>query len=961
MSHAVGSLVEARGREWVVLPGSDDELLLLQPLGGSAEETAGILTSLEEVVPARFPLPAGDDLGDARSARLLLEALRLGFRCSAGPFRCFGSLAFEPRPYQLVPLLMALRLDPVRLLIADDVGTGKTAAALLVAAELLAQGSALRLAVLCPPHLAEQWQDEMAAKFGLEAELVLPATASRLERSCRTGESIFDRHPVTVVSTEYVKADRRRAEFLHSAPDLIVVDEAHTCASGVGRGRHQRHQMVADLAADPERHLVLVTATPHSGDEQAFRSLLALLDPAFADLPEDLAGDANQGLRRRLARHLVQRRRGDLRSFLADTPFPDRLSTEATYHLSPPEGALYDAVFALATERIHAAVGDERARRVQWWSVLALLRALASSPAAAAASLRARAAHAHADDPEAVDRLGAATLFDELDDETVRDADPGTRGTGAPSDGEEAGDEGLPDGVAALVRAAEGCMGDVDSKLADLVTIVRQLMDDDYHPIVFCRFIATAGYVAAHLRTAFGEAAVEAVTGAVPPTERAAVVARLGSHERRILVATDCLSEGINLQDHFDAVVHYDLSWNPTRHEQREGRVDRFGQRRPAVRVVTYYGADNRVDDLVLRVLHRKHAAIRTSLGVSIPVPGDPNVLAAALLGRLLGATDPGKVPDAQAEQLAFDTMAPEERLLLDSWDSAAERERRSRTVFAQEAIRPQEVAAELSDVAQALGTPEELRRFVADAVTTAGGAVVGAPGTIGDGGGGVGTESDGQGIVLHLVEAPLPVREAAGGRTELALAAPTERPGAGSLLQRTDPFVRGLAAWVLDAALDPLTPGPARRASVIRTDAVQAWTTLLLLRFRFDMTLPHRRGARSMLVEDAGLAAFRGLPTEPEWLDQDATSTLLTAAPAGNVLPTQAREYLRRVVLPEAETVWRPALHDVARRRADELLAAHQRARQTVRRDQARNARVVAPFPPDVLGIFCYLPAGGG
>jgi hypothetical protein len=174
MSFTVGSLVRARGREWVVLPDSDDDLLLLRPLGGTDDETAGVLTALEPVVSARFDLPNPSEVGDDRSARLLRDALRLGFRATAGPFRSFGQLGFEPRPYQLVPLLMALRLDPVRLLIADDVGTGKTASALLVAAELLANGQARRLAVLCPPHLAVQWQTELGDKLNLDAELVLP-------------------------------------------------------------------------------------------------------------------------------------------------------------------------------------------------------------------------------------------------------------------------------------------------------------------------------------------------------------------------------------------------------------------------------------------------------------------------------------------------------------------------------------------------------------------------------------------------------------------------------------------------------------------------------------------------------------------------------------------------------------------------------------------------------------------
>src|SRR5437773_12572593 len=174
MSFAVGSLVKARGREWVVLPESDEQMLILRPLGGTEDEVTGIYVPLERVDPARFDLPDPTQPGDYRSCRLLRDAVRLGFRSSAGPFRSFGHIAVEPRPYQLVPLLMALRLDPVRLLIADDVGIGKTIEAGLVARELLDRGEVKRLAVLCPPQLDDQWPRVLAAWLHFEDESCLP-------------------------------------------------------------------------------------------------------------------------------------------------------------------------------------------------------------------------------------------------------------------------------------------------------------------------------------------------------------------------------------------------------------------------------------------------------------------------------------------------------------------------------------------------------------------------------------------------------------------------------------------------------------------------------------------------------------------------------------------------------------------------------------------------------------------
>ncbi|MGH9131069.1 MAG: helicase-related protein, partial [Acidimicrobiales bacterium] len=959
MSFAVGSLVRARGREWVVLPDSDDELVLLRPLGGRDSEVAGVLSALEAVEPATFALPDPAKLGDFRSAGLLRDAMRLGFRSSAGPFRSFGTLAFEPRPYQLVPLLMALRLDPVRLLIADDVGTGKTASALMVVAELLAQGDARRLAILCPPHLALQWQAEMHDKFHLEAELVLPSTASRLERGCRVGQSLFDRHDVTVVSTEFIKADRRREEFLQSAPGLIVVDEAHTCAgAGEGRSHHQRHELVAALAADPKRHLLLVTATPHSGKEDAFRSLLALLDPSFAELPEDLGGEANARHRRRLARHFVQRRRADLAAFVDDTPFPDRLEAEETWTLGPEYRALFERSLAWASEVVRDDTGGRHRQRMRWWAALALLRSIASSPAAAAATLARRAQAADTDSAEEADVVGRLTVLD-LGDED--DAEPLDVAAGASTDPVEPPLSNLPGApqpgahsrpaaeptapraprrLAELARLAEACMGDADTKLIRMVRIVTELLAQGARPIIFARFIATADYLEAELRRRLGSGVeVVAVSGRVPAAHRAERIAQLATHDRRVLVATDCLSEGINLQEHFDAVLHYDLSWNPTRHEQREGRVDRFGQPRTQVRIVTFYGSDNRVDALVLDVLLRKHRAIRRSLGVSVPVPGDPNALIEALVGGLLAQGG------SLAGQGTLDIFTPEEEKVLTDWDVAADRERRSRTMFAQEPIHTEVVAEELAEVRTAIGTAADVSRFVIDTVSAFGGKCRPS------------SQRPEAPVCIHLGNDRAlrdVAAEALGDKTELnARFSGTPIEGE-TLLTRGHPFVAALAAHTLDLALDDLADGPARRAGAMRTSAVERVTTLILVRFRFDLHHSSKAASTALLAEDAGVLAFVGDPHQPEWLSQVEAEDLLHAEPSGNVNAAQATEFVGAVL--DAALSWRPGLDQEAGRRAGALLALHRRVRASLRQPVGAY-RVDARLPPDVLGTYVLLP----
>src|SRR3989440_1060455 len=729
MSFAIGSLVKARGREWVVLPESDEQMLILRPLGGTEDEVTGIYVPLERVDHAHFDLPDPTQPGDYRSCRMLRDAVRLGFRSSAGPFRSFGHIAVEPRPYQLVPLLMALKLDPVRLLIADDVGIGKTIEACLIARELIDRGEVSRLAVLCPPQLAEQWQAELQDKFHLDAELVLASTASKLERNCRLGQSLFERYPYVIVSTDFIKSDRRRDEFLRTCPELVIVDEAHTCAyAGEGRGgRHQRYQLVSSLAANRQRHLILVTATPHSGNEEAFRSLLTFLEKDFKDLPEDLTGKEHEQDRRLLAAHFVQRRRGDIRSYLqADTPFPDREESEQSYKLSVDYKRLIDKVMRYARETVIDPMdGNKHRQRVRWWSALALMRSMSSSPAAAVATLRSRASAADTETVEEADEIGRHTALDPMDNDSSEGVD---LVPGSDSEEEGTGEQKIRRRLLEMAREAEALKGSKDEKLQKAIKLVEALVKDDFQPIVFCRFIPTAEYVAAALRARLPKGVqVDAVTGLLPPVERENRILQLAESSQRVLVCTDCLSEGINLQEHFNAVIHYDLSWNPTRHEQREGRVDRYGQPSPKVHVVTIYGVDNQIDGIVLDVLIRKHKKIRSSLGVSVPVPVDTDQLIEAIFEGLLLRENTGNSQSAQLLLPGLEEMWRGERLrddLFKEWEATSEREKRSRTMFAQETIKVDEVAAELAAVQSAIGSGVEVASFTQQALRANSGVV---------------------------------------------------------------------------------------------------------------------------------------------------------------------------------------------------------------------------------------------
>ncbi|MFJ4481647.1 DEAD/DEAH box helicase [Streptomyces longwoodensis] len=964
-TYTAGSLVAVRGREWVVLPESAPDMLVLRPLGGSEDDIAAVFPSFEEVRPAEFAAPSPDDLGDQRAAGLLRTALRIGFRSGAGPFRSLASIAVEPRAYQLVPLLMALRQRTVRLLISDDVGIGKTVEAGLIAKELLAQGEATRLAVLCSPALAEQWQGELREKFGIDAELVLASTVSRLERNLELGQSLFDRHPFTIISTDFIKSTRHREDFVKHCPDLVIVDEAHTCVAaddpaqgGASSATNQlRYELLRKVSVDADRHLLLLTATPHSGKESAFRNLLGLVRPELATL--DLETPAG---RAKLAEHFVARKRADVRDYLtkedglADdslaerTAFPsDRWTKDEPYKLTPAYRALLDDAIAYAADRVHAA-GEQgkREARIAWWSVIALLRSMVSSPAAAAQTLKTRSESATARTAHEADVLGSPVAADsaENDRHEGMDVAPGA------AESEDAGARLLE-----LAGRAEELMGPAgDAKLKALTKHLKDLIAKGYNPIVFCRYIPTADYLAQQLDGKLGKKTkIAAVTGTLSPQQRLERIEQLAAEEaddpavRRVLIATDCLSEGVNLQHHFDAVVHYDLAWNPTRHDQREGRVDRYGQKRDQVRVITMYGEDNGIDGKVLEVLFKKHRQIKKDLGISVSVPDETasGVTDAVVEWLLLHGRQGSQESlfEMDGHQESFDRIERE-------WTSAAEREKTSRSKYAQRAIHPEEVAREVAAVRAALGGADEVREFTLEALRDLDALIRDPRDGSGDFTAQVGGTPAGLRDALaatlgnRLVEEDreIPFRTTpAIGRGEAALV-------------RTDPAIGAIASYVLDSALDAKAQGPrpARRCGVVTTDAVSVRTTLLLVRYRFHLTLPSRTGERQVVAEDARLLAYEGLPQRARWLDDDAAAALLGARATANTHELAARKSITRAL--EGLPGLTGHLTEYGTRLAAELDASHRRVRKA-NEEIVRGLKVVPQEPADVLGVYVYLP----
>jgi hypothetical protein len=434
---------------------------------------------------------------------------------------------------------------------------------------------------------------------------------------------------------------------------------------------------------------------------------------------------------------------------------------------------------------------------------------------------------------------------------------------------------------------------------------------------------------------------VESVTGLLPPADREFRIANLASEPGEyVLVCTDCLSEGINLQQHFNAVLHYDLAWNPTRHEQREGRVDRFGQEKKEVRVVTYYGTDNPIDGVILDVLIRKHKSIKSDLGVTVAVPGSSDQIAEALFE---GALFREKSGQSQQMSLAFiDNIEPRKKAIHADWENARDREKISRSRFAQHTLSPEAVAAELESVRSAIGRSDDVARFFLAVLQSAS----------------IPVETKGKNVTVHLSnETPRALRQAVGqdeaitGRFDLPL------EDGEIYLGRTSPIIEGLAGWTLDQALDPVARDDrktpiASRCGVVQTSSVTIRTTLLLSRFRYHLQISGA-DAQTILCEEIVPLACTGSVDTPQWLTPEEGERLLASRPERSPIQTAIDQQLS-LLLPALPKL-QQALASVAKERAAAQLASHERVREASR---TKGRVTIQPvLPVDILGAYVLLP----
>jgi hypothetical protein len=402
---------------------------------------------------------------------------------------------------------------------------------------------------------------------------------------------------------------------------------------------------------------------------------------------------------------------------------------------------------------------------------------------------------------------------------------------------------------------------------------------------------------------------------------------------QRILVATDCLSEGINLQQLFDTVVHYDLSWNPTRHQQREGRVNRFGQPAELVRSIMMFSPDSAIDGAVLDVILRKAEEIREATGVTVPLPEERGPVTDALMASVMLRRG---VPRQLTLDLRLDDGA---RVMEARWRDAAENEKKSRARFAQNAMKPQEVAPEWEKVRTLLGSPADARLFVERAMSRFG----------------VPLEARKAVLLAHVDALEVGLRERLAGHNltgSVRLATAEPAPSGTALLTRTHPLTATLAEALVEASLDPETLSGLGigRVGAWPTAAVQQMTRVALLRVRFKLTV-HARKGRLLLAEEAVLVAIQGGRIVAVG---EAARKLLNTPAMADLAPV-ARDRFVAKAKEDLLGLLEGPIAEFVRSREQELMGDHARLRAAS--GSASRVTVEAVLPPDVIGLFVLMP----
>jgi superfamily II DNA or RNA helicase len=620
-------------------PRSEKLIWELEPASRLLEPTALPHASRSEPMPAEdydallratrwsaaTPFVAPDDSGP------------LGRLPLASPFH--GAVQVDD--FQLVPLLKALRMPRVSLLIADDVGLGKTIEAGLILTELLLRRRVQRVLVLAPASLRQQWQDELWDKFSLPFDLVDRDETHALRRRLGMDANPWRSFSRIIASYHYLRQDDVLEQFLaacrtpegspHLPWDLLIVDECHNLMPSAFGDDSDLCRMLRLLAPQFE-HRLFLSATPHNGHTRCFSGLLEILDPVRFSQTDQLR-EAERG---RIQQVVIRRLKREINARTNPPKFCTRLAPQAlVLSLKPQEVALSNA-FDAFRQAIHKLIASERGlrRRTGTFAVEILGKRLLSCAVAFADSWR-RCQQGLAEDQAAADAEVQAARRN-LEAETGDDRETQSRvatassvvgawlkGVAASLAAEIAG---LDAAIAGLrLDAPAGDLAAInplaDSRYDALEALIERLLRadgkwrDDERLVVFTEYKTTLDYLGRRLMAKFGDERILTLFGGMDHGERDDVKSSFNNpaHSVRVLVATDAAAEGLNLQRTARYLLHFDCPWNPSRIEQRNGRIDRHGQPRDVT--IFHFVTDQDQDLAFLSHVIKKADEIREDLG----------------------------------------------------------------------------------------------------------------------------------------------------------------------------------------------------------------------------------------------------------------------------------------------------------------------------------------------------------
>ncbi|MCA9473536.1 MAG: DUF3883 domain-containing protein [Pseudomonadales bacterium] len=571
---------------------------------------------------------------DGAMLRLVTEANRIKLAHHFDPYLAIHTSLVQPLPHQITAVYgEMLPRQPLRFLLADDPGAGKTIMAGLLIKELIARGDLERCLVVAPGSLVEQWQDELGDKFNLEFDIL---SRDMIENS-RSGNPFNDRNHMIARLDVLARNEELQEKLIRSQEwDLIISDEAHRMSASYFGGdvkytkRYQLGQKLGQIC----RHLLLMSATPHNGKEEDFQLFMALLDgDRFEGRFRDGVHYADtQDMMRRLTKE-------ELLKFDGTRLFPERLAYTVKYELSNEEASLYWRVTDYVREEMNRvrrfAEEDAKKRNNVGFALQILQRRLASSPAAIYQSLKRRReklenelaearliargkkkALAHEDEYLSNEVLGNIDEYGEEDIEAFEETISTTATTAETIEQLQIEVETLKD----LEQKALGVLrSGKDTKWLELNKILDDdlMIDSDGNRrklIIFTEAKDTLQYLADKIRTRLGKPeSVEVIHGGVTREERRKVISRfMQDRELQVLVANDAAGEGVNLQ-RGHLMVNYDLPWNPNKIEQRFGRIHRIGQTE-VCHLWNLVAADTREGEVYARLLEKLETA-RAALG----------------------------------------------------------------------------------------------------------------------------------------------------------------------------------------------------------------------------------------------------------------------------------------------------------------------------------------------------------